>query len=1081
MKKAKFIVVYGLVFNLIFSQLAFAASGGQQLGNARSEVLGNKAQTMGVPEYKSEQVIFRTHKLNESTKILKKYNLKVLRRNTSLGYVLAQTPKGAAVESLVRRLNKETSIDYAQPNYTYKPLAQAAKTPTKTVKPNDAQYGRQWALKKVNAELGWAVAKPANGVTIAILDTGVDVNHPDLKGRIVPGINTINPLKSSRDDDGHGTHVAGIAGAIGNNGVGVAGISGARIMPVKVFDDQGGSDIAIADGITWATDHGAKVMNMSFGSFYRSQVLNQAIAYAYNKGVVMVAAAGNWASEELSSPATINQVIAVSATDANDQLAKFSSYGPEIDVAAPGDKIYSTYWDPYKGATYAEMSGTSMASPMVAGLAAMIIAKNPKLSNDDVRQIIEASAKDLGEPGWDPKFGHGRIDLHKALTLSLASIDDANSTMAKAMRIKAGTEVTGKIDFGSDEDWYQIALSEKGGLDIEVSPAGKVSPGVEIYDGVGDRIAAFNTGDSGYQSRALFTGGNIKVAENVYGFVPNIDAGTYYIKIFGNHFRWSDANYGLKATVVKATDTIKEYGQENYAPEDAAVISIGQKINGAILESGEEDWYRIPLNGGAFKLQLEVPEGLDLAVDVETASAYEESNDSSEDWNSYFYQEIDNGKQGEDEAGVIELSPEDQGYYLIRVYEPSGSSRNVAYTLVVNNHQFTSDKFEGNDTKSAATELELGTTITANFHRDTDEDWYKVRVPQKGALKVVVKQPSRYAWYDLLLYGEQGEEPIGSAYENQATTIEELKVKGQTTFNFMVQPGTYYLQMVPDGDASADDYQIGASFEAFDYLDAEPNNRPAQATPLQLNIPKAGTLYSSGDFDIYSFEIDTPQPYLVQLTPPADLVGGLVVLRERELDEDSEEDLSTVDDDLVGEEDLVSDPDVDPVTELIGVRPGQPVTGVFVPSTPGRYYVLVGALEGSSKAKYTLTVKPFKAQGDAWEDNNTLAKAKLLNNGAVIKPTFMSTEDLDCYKINVPGKGQLSVGLTVPDDIDGVIEIYNAKGQLISKVDQAMAGDSEGAYLTITQPGMYFIRVYDYLGNSSVLPYSLTVKYTLSK
>lgn len=1090
MRKAKFLVVYGLVLNMIFSQLAFAATSGQ-LDSGRSGAFSNPTQTMGARDYKTEQVIFRTNKGSDNAKILKKYNLKVLRRNTSLGYILAQTPKGFAVEKLVQRLNNEGSIDYAQPNYTYKPLAQVAaqvKAPANTprsVKPNDAQYGRQWALQKINAEQGWAVAKPANSVIIAILDTGVDVNHPDLKGRVVPGINTVNPLKSARDDEGHGTHVAGIAGAITNNGIGVAGISGARIMPVKVFDGEGGSDISIADGIIWAADHGAKVMNMSFGSFYRSQVLNQAIAYAYQKGVVMVAAAGNWASEELSSPATISQVIAVSATDRNDELAKFSSFGPEIDIAAPGDKIYSTLWDPYKGSTYAEMSGTSMASPMVAGLAAMLLAKNPKLSNDDVRQIIEASAQDLGEPGWDPKFGHGRIDMYKALTLSLSSIDDANGSMGKAVRIQDGTPITGKIDFGSDEDWYQIALTENGGLDLEVSPAGKVSPGVEVYDGAGERIAAFNTSESGLKSNSFSAGGSIKVAEKVYGFVADLEPGTYYVKIFGNHFRWSDDNYGLKVAVVKTADTVKEFGQDNQDPENAAVISVGQKVYGAILHPGEEDWYRVPLNGRAFKVQLEVPEGLNLAVDFEAADAYAEENnqDSLKDWGSYFYQEIDNGKQGENEAGVIELDDENQGYYLVRVYETSGSSRNVQYALSINNFQITKDQYESNDSRSSATELAFGKTLVANFHQESDEDWYKVQVSQKGVLKVVVKQPSAYARYDLSLYAEQGDEPIGSAYDNQSMDSEDLKVKGQHVYKFMLQPGTYYLNMVPDGTAGADDYQISASFEPFDFVDAEPNNRPSQATPLQLNTPQVGTLYPTGDYDVYSFDVVSPQPYLVYLTPPADIVGGVVVMREA-ADEDASGEVKLPIDDVASDysgEDGVTEPQVDPVAEIIGVKKGQAVTGVFVPSTPGRYYVLVGAVDGSSKGKYSLTVKPFKAQGDAWEDNNTLAKAKPITNGALIKPTFMPTEDVDCYKINVPGKGKLTVSLAVPDDIDGVIEIYNATGKLISKVDQAMSGEGESAYVTITQPGMYFVRVYDYLGNSSVLPYSLTVKYTLSK
>ncbi|MHB9095848.1 MAG: S8 family serine peptidase, partial [Eubacteriales bacterium] len=351
LKKLRVLLVIVLVFALVVPQGVFA-SPAKLLGKSGAvrglAEMGPRLKTGGYkteglkPDYRLGEVIFKP--VGDTVGILKKYRLNLLRRDQRIGYILASAPVGTDIDKLVTDLEKDRSVQYAQPNYIYKLSA----------RPNDPQYSRQWAMPKINAEPGWGVARSNSAVTIAILDSGVDVNHPDLKGRLVSGTNTVNPLKSTRDDAGHGTHVAGIIGAAVNNGLGVAGvagIAGVKIMPVKVFDQWGGSDISISDGITWAADHGAKVMNMSFGSFYRSKVLNDAIDYAYGKGIVMVAAAGNWASEEISYPAAVAKVIAVSALNKSDKLADFSSYGPQIDVCAPGEEIYSTFWDPYKGST----------------------------------------------------------------------------------------------------------------------------------------------------------------------------------------------------------------------------------------------------------------------------------------------------------------------------------------------------------------------------------------------------------------------------------------------------------------------------------------------------------------------------------------------------------------------------------------------------------------------------------------------------------------------------------------------------------------------------------------------------------
>lgn len=1091
-KKSRLLLVIVLVFALLVPQGVFASTISQTDKNkSRLNASWRKPgapppefKGAPLPEFKPGEVFIKTNgKAGALANILRKYKLTVLRSDKRLGYVLAATSGGADVPKLVSALQREPAVRYSQPNYIYKLFG----------KPNDPQYSRQWGMQKINFDQGWSLVKPGSKVTVAILDTGVDVNHPDLKNRLVPGTNTVNPLKSTRDDVGHGTHVAGIAGAGINNGQGIAGVAGfpnIKIMPVKVFDGSGGgSDISISDGIIWAADHGARVMNMSFGSYYQSDVLNEAIDYAYKKGVVMVAAAGNWASQDISYPAAISKVMAVSATDKDNKLADFSSYGPMIDVCAPGDKIYSTFWDPYKGSTYSEMSGTSMASPMVAGLAALLLAKNPKLTNDEVRQIIEASATDLGDPGWDPKFGHGMINVAKALSTSLAKLDDANGTVQKAVYLINGVSQKGKIDYGSDIDWYKIDVPDKSSLQVEVLPAGKVTPGVEIYDGSEELVESFNTGASSedgesdeydyFQPRPT-----LKVAEAVYGLVTDLDGGEYYIKVFGNHFRWSEDDYVVTARVIPEADLVKDLNEPNDSPEEAKKISVGTPVSGAILSGDDQDWFEINLTSKAYRVKVDVPEGLDLAVDIELKESSSEGTNNEYDYGGWYSDTINNGGLGQDEDGVIVLPEGGAGTYLINVYETSGGAVNSNYTLTITGFTLKPDKYEPNDTWERASRIELREEITANFDREEDEDWFQIRVDNTGILKIDLQEPQN-TYCQVELYSDPEAEPVGERSHDYSDYF--MEKDKPLSLEFKVNPGNYYLNIYSWDRLTAEDYKMKTEFKYFYFVDQEPNDKPSQANEITLNVPKQGTLYPDGDIDYYVLNVEKPQPFLVYITPPADLDMGALVMKEIKPDEKSKGKKGN-EADNVGEGDIGAgegnggevkpeEPLLEPVTEIDSGDKGQVDTGVFVPTKPGKYYIAVAALEGKSTGLYSIRITPFVVKPDAWEYNGTIAQAKPLTSGVSIRPTFMGTEDLDWFKIYVPGKGKLEVKLTVPSDIDGVIEIYDTAGKYLTKIDQAMTGEEEGGTIPVLKKGYYYIKAYDYLGNSSVQPYTLNVKY----
>ena len=289
-----------------------------------------------------------------------------------------------------------------------------------TVKIADAPTGSdpyradQWDLAAMRTADAWPRSTGA-GVTVAVVDTGVDSSHPDLAGQVLPGADFLTGTEGpATDPNGHGTHVAGIIAAATGNGAGIAGVApDARILPIRVLGANGSGYLSdAANGIVYAADHGADVVNLSISATTSIEAMTNAIAYARSRGVVVVAAAGNTRANgsPASYPAADPGVLAVAATDATDRFAPYSTAGDYVDVAAPGNAVLSTFPGGYR-----TLSGTSMAAPHVAGLAALVRAADRALTPDQVEQVIESSAVDRGAPGRDDDYGYGRVDAAAAL------------------------------------------------------------------------------------------------------------------------------------------------------------------------------------------------------------------------------------------------------------------------------------------------------------------------------------------------------------------------------------------------------------------------------------------------------------------------------------------------------------------------------------------------------------------------------------------------------------------------------------------------------------------------------------------
>jgi thermitase len=278
---------------------------------------------------------------------------------------------------------------------------------------NDPYFGSAWHLAKIGAPAAWDVGSGA-GVTVAILDTGVDASHPDLANRMVAGWNWFDNNSDTRDVYGHGTLVAGAAAASSNNSIGVAGLAGqARIMPIRVSDLSGyASWSALSQGLIWAADRGARVANISYVVANSASTISAA-NYMKSKGGLVLTSAGNYGTDANITPTT--SMIPVSATGAGDTKASWSSFGGFVAISAPGEGIYTTI----KGGGYGAANGTSFSSPVTAGVVALMMSANPTLPAADVEKLLFSTAVDLGATGRDVYYGHGRVNAAAAVAAAV--------------------------------------------------------------------------------------------------------------------------------------------------------------------------------------------------------------------------------------------------------------------------------------------------------------------------------------------------------------------------------------------------------------------------------------------------------------------------------------------------------------------------------------------------------------------------------------------------------------------------------------------------------------------------------------
>ena len=508
----------------------------------------------------------------------------------STGFVVVSTgsrPKAAVAAALVA----SPFVEDVAPNR----IRRAAAVP------NDPGYSvQQTYLQAMHLPDAWEVTTGTDGLVLAVLDSGVQLDHPDLAGRLVPGWDFVNNDASPDDDQGHGTMVAGIAAASTNHGRGIAGATWqGKIMPVKVLDSSGAAtDADIAAGIRWAADHGADVINLSLGGPGASTILQEAVDYAIARDVVLVAAAGNEGDGDEATATTPNYpaacagVVAVGATDNAGNRASFSSYGNWVDVVAPGVTITSTT----RAGGYGSGSGTSFSSPLVAAVTLMMRTADPNAGQATVAQRLLRSARDLGAPGTDSTFGAGMVDAAAALAIT-ATPGDGSSTAPPApgpdpvivtnppappVPADPGIVVAnrrsgywmvgsdGKVYAFGDARWLGDAPTSSA-VDLEPTPSGN---GYWIVDDLG-RVFAF--GDA--TSKGNVAVRQLGLGEKVTSLSATSDGGGYWI--FTNRGR------------------VLTFGNAAFLGDVSHLALAGPVLDSIVTPSGN-GYYMVASDGGIF-------------------------------------------------------------------------------------------------------------------------------------------------------------------------------------------------------------------------------------------------------------------------------------------------------------------------------------------------------------------------------------------------------------------------------------------------------------------------------------------------
>jgi len=618
---------------------------------------------------------------------------------------------------------------------------------------NDPLRGKQTYLDRIRIDAAWASTPAGNKpIIVAIVDTGIDLEHPDLVDNLIPGINLIDNNQPPQDDYGHGTNVAGILGATTGNDIGIAGIArNIRMMPIKALASDGyGGEKELGEGIRYAVDHGAQIVLLSLGLNKQSKYMEDIVKYAESKNVLLVAAVGN-EGNSIKYPAGFQTVLAVGGIGLDNEIESRSNHGSELDIVAPWI-VYTTAL----GGRYEYKEGSSMAAPQVAGVAALIWSKYPELKAHQVRSLLTQTAEDVNKPGWDPYTGYGLLRADHALSQSIKEDRfEPNDVIEQAQPLSVDSSISAAFSSNKDQDWFALDCEYPGTISIRLS-----------WDGANKPILRHVKLDKTYQ--------DYRLSESGKSVELTVNKGRNYIMLQAPDLKkGSQLAYKL-TTKFQIYEDPFEVNDRQY--QAFVLPTRNQQIVGTFHDVKDQDWFKLNIKKSG-KLRVRV------VVDtnrIDPVLLLQKQNEKA--------MIID--KKGD---GATEISPVQQvtaGEFYIRVSNIKDYSEPVVgeYTLFIEYEEQIIDPFEPNDKKFQATSMTSGNTYQGVIETKKDIDWFQFEVAESGTVQIDITDIGSKGKLQVKMYNLANRE-IGS-YE-QWSQGDRIQIKQK------LKEGTYFIKLEP--------------------------------------------------------------------------------------------------------------------------------------------------------------------------------------------------------------------------------------------------------------------------------------------
>ncbi|GGD92557.1 hypothetical protein GCM10010911_58970 [Paenibacillus nasutitermitis] len=705
----------------------------------------------------------------------------------------------------LRKLRQTPGVAYVEPSGPVSLLA-AAST-------NDPELPKQHFLDQIGAKEAWSTLHDQTDLTIALVDTGVDLNHPDLKDNLVEGTNLVRPGTAPQDDNGHGTAVAGVLAGAGNNKLGIAGILWkAKIMPIKALDEDGyGDEERLGEAILYAVKKGAKIVVLSVGLYRYSPYMKDIAMYAESKGVLLVAASGNdgktlGAKAKVKYPAAYPSVLAVGGVSSEGQPEPRSNNGPEIDIAAPWS-VYTTA----VGGGYTREEGTSMSAPQAAAAAALIWAVHPDFKPYQIREMLRQSAKDIGKKGVDEAAGYGLLRIDRATSTTLkADAYEPNNSRDKAAVFPLGTKIAAEMAGHSDRDWYVINAPYDGVLSIQfqgITAADGNQPSVTISHYAGDE------------------------AQSVKETKLGNETGDWKVKKGNNYFelRLSDRQnqtvlpYLLTSTFQMSPDAYekndKQYSGFTLAPRSQTIV-------GNFHQSGDRDWYTVHFEtGGTLKLTLSTD-----SVRIDPSLSIQRQDGP--------LLEVDENGEGVSETS--ELMSVTPGTYYFRVYNAMSAQASPVpgqYTMTMDFRTKYTDPNEPNNKAYEATVVSPGSDYVGVMGNKQDVDWYQLRLAAGSVVSLKVNG---------IPAGTRMKAVMMDKRQKALVTLESKTGESVMTTEKKLEAGLYYIKLTASAPFDKQYYRLRIDTDQMVAGYRDISGHWAESAIVALN--KKGIIAGSGAY-----------------------------------------------------------------------------------------------------------------------------------------------------------------------------------------------------------------------------------------